>query len=218
MSTYPFAVTHELPGWELYWVHLEGLAGADSQLAALRSSCEERARSSFASEGISSHPTAAAVRALFRAAGTDPTRYRPSSEALLRRVLKGEELPPLLPLIDLNNCLSIELVVPCSLVAEGSLEPPVTLRAGRAGEEFHSLRGPFNLERKPLLEDRAGPLGTPITDGERGKIRPETERAWMVAYLPAGAVRASEADEKLRDLLAAAPVATASSPFVSSSR
>jgi DNA/RNA-binding domain of Phe-tRNA-synthetase-like protein len=218
MSGEPFDVVHELPGWELYWVHLEGLPGAESQLAGLRASCEERARRLFRSEGISSHPTAAAVRALFRAAGTDPTRYRPSSEALLRRVLKGEALPVLHPLVDLNNCLSIELVVPCSLVAEGTLRPPLTLRAGRAGEELLSLRGPFNLEGKPLLEDADGPIGTPITDSVRGKIHPETGRAWMVAYLPAGAVRTSEAEETLRGLLAEAPVAFASEPFVTSSR
>lgn len=217
MTNTPFAVHHELPGWELYWSHLEGLAAADSQLAALRAECEARARGRFSSAAISSHPTAAAVRALFRAAGTDPTRYRPSSEALLRRVLKGEALPPLLPFIDFNNCLSVELIVPCSLVAEGSLEPPATLRAGRPGEEFHSLRGPFNLEGKPLLEDRAGPLGTPITDGERGKIRPETERAWLIAYLPAGVVGAGEAEAALRRLLDAAPVARAGSSFLSAS-
>lgn len=214
MSAEPFQVTHELPGWELFWAHVEVLPGAEGALAALRASCEARAREHFAAEGIASHPTAAAVRSLFRAAGTDPTRYRPSSEALLRRVLKGEALPVLHPLVDVNNCLSVELVVPCCIVAEGTLRPPLTLRAGREGESFLSLRGPIGLEGKPLLEDAEGPFGTPITDSVRGKIHPETERAWMVAYLPAGQVFAREAEAALRRLLAAAPVAGASAPFV----
>ncbi len=155
------------------------------------------------------------MRARFRAAGTDPTRYRPSSEALLRRVVKGEGLPVLLPLIDLNNCLSMDLVVPCSLVADGILKPPVTLRAGRDGESFPSLRGPFPLEGKPLLEDGGGPIGTPISDSERGKVHPETERAWLIAYLPAGTVTAEEAEAALRRLLEAAPVARMGTSFVS---
>ena len=217
MSTPPFEVRHQLPGWELWWIALEALPGAESQLALLRSGCEARARARFgSSEAISSDPTAAAVRARFRAAGTDPTRYRPSSEALLRRVVKGEGMPVLLPLIDLNNCLSMDLTVPCSLVAEGVAVPPVTLRAGREGESFLSLRGPFPLDGKPLLEDAEGLLGTPITDSERGKVHPSTERTWLIAYLPAGAVTVREAEAALRRLLEAAPVARMGTSFVSS--
>jgi len=217
VSGEPFEVVHELPGWELFWVHLEELAGAEARLAGLRMECEGRARRRFEGEGISAHPTAAAIRALFRAAGTDPTRYRPSSEALLRRVLKGDGLPVLHPFVDLNNCLSIELVVPCCVVAEGAFRPPLTLRAGRAGEAFTSLRGPLSLEGKPLLEDAEGPFGTPITDSERGKILPETDRAWMVAYLPTGVVGEAEAASALRRLLDAAPVARAGEEWVSRS-
>lgn len=216
MSVEPFQVTHELPGWELVWIQVAVLPGSAGPPADLRAACEARARDLFASEGIASHPTASAVRSLFRAAGTDPTRYRPSSEALLRRVLKGEALPALHPLVDLNNCLSMELVVPCCIVAEETLRPPLTLRAGREGESFLSLRGPIGLEGKPLLEDAEGPFGTPITDSVRGKIHPETERAWMVAYLPAGEVTAREAKSVLQRLLATAPVATTSAFFVTS--
>jgi DNA/RNA-binding domain of Phe-tRNA-synthetase-like protein len=216
MAPPPFEVRHELPGWELYWVQLDALPGTEAALAALRTECEARARGWCpSSEAVSSHPTAQAVRARFRAAGTDPTRYRPSSEALLRRIVKGEGFPVLLPLIDLNNCLSVDLVVPCSLVAEGIARPPVTLRAGREGESFTSLRGPFPLDGKPLLEDAEGLLGTPITDSERGKVHPDTTRAWLIAYLPAGVVSPAEAEAALARLLAAAPVARAGTAFIS---
>ena len=149
----------------------------------------------------------AALRSLFRAAGCDPTRYRPSSEALLRRLLKGEDLPAIHPLVDLNNCLSVALAVPCCIVAEGSFTPPVVLRAGRAGESYESLRGPFNLEGKPLLADAEGPFGTPITDSQRVKVTGDTRGAWMVAYLPAGVVAPEAAAKALDDLLAGAAVA-----------
>ena len=207
MEAPPFAVRHELPGWDLFWVHLEFISGQEAAVAALRRETSERARSRFAPDSLASHPTVAALRSLFRAAGCDPTRYRPSSEALLRRVLKWEDLPATHPLVDLNNCLSVELAVPCCVVGEGSFSPPVVLRAGGPGERYESLRGPFNLEGKPLLADAEGPFGTPITDSQRVKVREGDRRAWMVAYLPAGVAAPEAGQSALNDLLAAAPVA-----------
>ncbi|MBV8202234.1 MAG: hypothetical protein JOZ15_16560 [Acidobacteria bacterium] len=209
----PFPVSLELDGWTLLWALLELAPAAGSRDAApagldeLRRQAAARARSRFELARLPEHATVAAVRALFRAAGCDPTRYRPSSEALLRRVLKGEELPAIQPLVDLNNCLSIELAVPCSAAAEGSFAPPVSLRAGKPGETLASLRGPFHLEGKPLLADGAGPFSTPITDSERVKVQPETRRAWLVAYLPAAVLAPEEALAGLAALLGDSPLA-----------
>ena len=111
------------------------------------------------------------MRKLFRAAGCDPTRYRPASEALLRRLVKGAELPPIHPLVDVNNCLSAELAVPCCVMKEGSLGTSLVFRSGAAGESYESLRGPFNAEAKPLLVDEIGPIDTPITGSERVKVQ-----------------------------------------------
>jgi DNA/RNA-binding domain of Phe-tRNA-synthetase-like protein len=208
MGVPPFAIEHELPGWELFWVLLEMEEGTekDERLAALLRETSELARASLEGIDLSSHPTVAAMRKLFRAAGTDPTRYRPASEALLRRVLKGEDLPAIHPLVDINNCLSVELAVPCCVAAEGTFTPPLVLRSGRPGESYESLRGPFNLEGKPLLVDAQGPLDTPITGGVRVKVRPETRRAWLVAYLPEGVVTRERCGEVLGELLTKAPV------------
>ena len=208
MVPQPISVQMDLPGWDLVWVHLARVPGTDDRLAVLRREVSERARAAFAGIEPSSHPTLAAVRKLFRAAGCDPTRYRPSSEALLRRILKGEDLPAIHPLVDLNNCLSVELAVPISVAATGSFTPPVTLRAGRPGETYESLRGPFNLEGKPLLADSVGPFSTPITDSQRGKVHDGTTQAWLAVYLPAGVVEPAEAREKLHALLVQAPVAS----------
>jgi DNA/RNA-binding domain of Phe-tRNA-synthetase-like protein len=210
-------VRHELQGWTLVWNELDLEAGAEGALARLRAEAAARARASHTPDGIAAHPTAAAVRRLFRQAGCDPTRYRPSSEALLRRVLKGEELPAIHPLVDLNNCLSLELVVPSCVMAVGSATPPFTLRAGRTGETMASLRGPFDLEGKPLLADAMGPFGTPITDSERVRVGTQTRRAWLVAYLPAGVVDPECAETALRRLLADAPVARISAGNVAAS-
>ena len=93
-------------------------------------------------------PPVAELRRLFRAVGCDPTRYRPSSEALLRRLIKGAELPEIHPLVDLNNCLSAATAVPCCVMRDGSFGSRLVFRAGQPGESYESLRGPFNLEAR----------------------------------------------------------------------
>lgn len=204
---FPPTVTTELPGWDLRWLRLIPSGEADEALAALRLESAARTRERWADGVPTEHPTVAAVRRLFRAAGTDPTRYRPSSEALLRRVLKGDDLPSILPLVDLNNLLSLRLLVPCCVIDPDRLEPPLQLRAGRAGERMESMRGPFGLEGKPLLADARGPFGTPITDSERVMVEEGVEVVWLVAYLPEeGAVEGDPA-EVAGELLADAPVA-----------
>jgi DNA/RNA-binding domain of Phe-tRNA-synthetase-like protein len=197
----------ELPGWELCWFHLTVSGDGAAALAARRErfAAELCARHSVA--GLGEIPAVAAFRRLFKAVGTDPSRYRPSSEALLRRLLKGEELAAIHPLVDLNNQLSLELALPACMMREGSFDFPVTLRAGRSGETLDSMRGPIDLAGKPLLEDAAGPFGTPITDSHRVKVLPESVAGWLVAYLPVGVVGPAEVESRLDAILAAAPVA-----------
>lgn len=199
----PFDVRFELSGWSLLWADLEIAEGAAPDLAPLREETVRRVREERELSKLSAGPTVAALRKLFRAAGTDPTRYRPASEALLRRVLKGDDLPEIHPLVDLNNCLSARLAVPCCVMAEGTCEPPYVLRVGREGESYESLRGPFKLEGRPLLVDARGVCDTPITGNVRVKVEEGTRRAWLVAYLPAGVLGVEEAGAVLRELVGA---------------
>jgi len=178
-----FDVRMELDGWRLFWARLQVENHAPAALADLRDRVTAAARGRFAdTPKIGAHPTVAALRRLFRAAGCDPTRYRPSSEALL-------------------NCLSAELAVPCCVMTEGSFGTRMTLRSGRSGESYESLRGPFNLEGKPVLMDEDGPLDTPITGNVRVKVTPDTSVAWLVAYMPADQIEIEQARETLERLL-----------------
>ena len=193
MQKLPFDVTIKLDGWDLFWAFLT--VGEDrSGLGDLRARVVSGVRGRFsAAADIAAFPPVAAMRKLFRAAGCDPTRYRPASEALLRRLVKGAELPAIHPLVDVNNCLSAELAVPCCVMKEGSLGTSLVFRPGAAGESYESLRGPFNAEAKPLLVDEIGPIDTPITGSERVKVQAETRRAWLVAYLPRVVVSVDDA-------------------------
>lgn len=215
MEAPPFEVHLELDGWDLFWAHLEVVSGSEDDLAALRVAVTDWARSEHRLETLSEHPTVAALRRLFKAAGCNPGRYRPSSEALLRRILKGQDLPAIHPLVDLNNCLSATLAVPCCVSADGTVQPPVVLRAGREGESYESLKGPFHLAGKPIVVDRDGPFDTPITGSRRVQVEPGTRSAWLVAYLPRGIVSPWAAHRTLRDLVDSAPVASIDSPSAS---
>lgn len=186
MTTTPFETDMQLEGWRLFWAKLEIQDIDKGTLATRRAEVAEAARERFPdTAAISGDPVVAALRKLFRSAGCDPTRYRPASEALLRRLVKGGELPEIFPLVDLNNCLSAALAVPCCVMFEGSFNAPLVWRSGTAGEGYESLRGPFNLENKPVLYDPEGPLDTPITGNVRVKVEADTKTAWLVAYMPA---------------------------------
>jgi len=194
MTKLPFDVRFELEGWELFWAFLEVKDHNATGLEALRSQVAAATREQFPTAAdIAQAPPVQGMRKLFRAAGCDPTRYRPASEALLRRIVKGAELPAIHPLVDVNNCLSAALAVPCCVMREGTFGTKLVMRAGRAGESYTSLRGPFSLEGRPVLFDEEGPLDTPITGNERVMVRPDTRRAWLVAYVPAGTVDLDEA-------------------------
>jgi DNA/RNA-binding domain of Phe-tRNA-synthetase-like protein len=193
MKNLPFNVKIELEGWDLFWAFVA--VGEDqSGLPDLRNRVASSVLDRFAEPAaIATHPPVAAMRKLFRGAGCDPTRYRPASEALLRRLVKGAELPEIHPLVDVNNCLSAELAVPCCVMADGTLGSSLLFRRGEPGESYESLRGPFNLDAKPLLVDELGPIDTPITGGVRVKVKPDTTRAWLVAYLPGAVLSTDEA-------------------------
>jgi len=202
MTQLPFSVHMDLDGWRLFWARLAVETDQPQALAERREQVADRARARFAdTTAIGAHPTAAALRRLFREAGCDPTRYRPASEALLRRLVKGSALPEIHPLVDINNCLSAELAVPCCVMVEGSFGDRMTWRTGRAGESYESLRGPFKLENKPVLFDDDGPLDSPITGNIRVAVKPETTAVWLVAYMPASEIERASAETTLDEIV-----------------
>ncbi len=207
MKELPFSVDNQLAGWDLFWCYLSIIGPASPGLGDLRATVAETVRQRFNQPGdVAAYPAVAAMRRLFRAAGCDPTRYRPAAEALLRRLTKGGEIPAIHPLVDVNNCLSAELAVPCCVMAEGSFGDSLTFRVGQPGESYLSLRGPFKLAGKPLLVDQDGPLDTPITGNKRVMVVAETSGAWLVAYLPAGEVSGEQASAKLESYQEAAGI------------
>jgi len=126
------------------------------------------------------------MRATFRAMpDMDPTRYRPSSEALLRRFIESGFFR-INPLVDLNNLLSARLRIPLGIYDLGRLlRSPWIYRIGLDGETYQTFSGqPKNAAGKLVLADRDSILGGPVTDSGRASISPETTHFAVVAYLP----------------------------------
>jgi DNA/RNA-binding domain of Phe-tRNA-synthetase-like protein len=139
-------------------------------------------------EGLSSEvPGAADARTLYKALGIDPTKTRPSNEALLRRALKGEALYRINTLVDALNLVSLQEQLPFGLYDLEQVRPPVVLRKGAAGEAYDGIRkGTVSVEGRPTLVDATGPFGNPSSDSLRTSITAATRDAFVVAYAPAG--------------------------------
>ena len=170
-------------------VTLEGVSvresdpGLDAEVDRVCSSFRQRYGGGHSSEV----PGAADARTLYKAIGLDPTKTRPSNEALLRRALKGEALYRINTLVDALNLVSLREQLPFGLYDLDRVKPPVVLRRGGPGEGYEGIRKGFvNLEGRPLLADAEGPFGNPSSDSLRTSITLEARRALVVAYAPGG--------------------------------
>jgi DNA/RNA-binding domain of Phe-tRNA-synthetase-like protein len=136
----------------------------------------------------------AAVRAMYRRVGIDPTKTRPSSEALLRRVRRGDELPRINSLVDVINWCSLETQLPYGLYDLGQIRGQVVLRLGAPGEEYAGIRkDAVHVAGRLTLADDLGPFGNPTSDSARTMVTTETTRALVVVFCPA-AVSAADLD------------------------
>lgn len=108
------------------------------------------------------------ARDLYKSVGIQPSRTRPSSEALLRRVLKGGELYALSNAVDVCNLASLEFLLPIGLYDLAKIRGDATLRLGREGEAYPGIRkGEVHLTGRLGLFDDEGPFGSPTSDSLR---------------------------------------------------
>lgn len=158
------------------------------KLLAIMDALADKARAS----ALLAEPNVQATRAAYRKLGNDPTRYRNSAEALLRRITLGKGLYRVNNIVDINNVLSLEFAHPGGCFDATYLQPPFVLRAGAPGESYEGIgRGPINLEAIPLLADAQGPFGSTTSDSTRGMIRPETTRLFLIILAFSGQPDAS---------------------------
>jgi DNA/RNA-binding domain of Phe-tRNA-synthetase-like protein len=126
-----------------------------------------------------------AVRTMYKRVGIDPTKTRPSSEALLRRVRKGDSLPRINSMVDVCNWCSFEFQLPYGLYDAGKIQGDVTLRIGRDGESYPGIRkDDVHVAGRIALVDAVGPFGNPTSDSARTMVTTETNRGLLVVFAP----------------------------------
>ena len=128
----------------------------------------------------------AAVRTMYKRVGIDPTKTRPSNEALLRRVRKGDTIPRINSLVDIVNWCSLEFQLPYGLYDLSKVVGPVTMRRGVAGESYAGIRkDEVNVSDRITVVDTVGAFGNPTSDSARTMVTTATTEALVVVYAPA---------------------------------
>lgn len=151
---------------------------------ALRAELEEVQRAAAAApegSGARNERSIEATRQAVRALGWNPNRYRVSSEALLRRIKKGDRVPSVNNVVDINNIVSLESGWPVGSYNVAKLVPPVAFRPGGADEEYGAIGGnAFKLAALPLFADGEGAFGSVVRDSGRAIVDASTTEVMMV--------------------------------------
>jgi DNA/RNA-binding domain of Phe-tRNA-synthetase-like protein len=138
--------------------------------------------------GVLESPQVETVRKAYKSLGKDPSRYRGSAEALLRRIVAGKGFPQINAVVDVINLVSVESRMPIGLYDLGHVTGEIVFRAGRAGETYKGIgKYDLNLEGLPLFSDNAGPHGSATSDSERTMVTAETKEILAVIISFGGA-------------------------------
>jgi DNA/RNA-binding domain of Phe-tRNA-synthetase-like protein len=126
-------------------------------------------------------PPIKALRDAYRTLGNDPTRYRGSNEALVRRITQGKDLYRVNTVVDINNLISLETLHSAGTFNLEHVRPPIVFRIGHPDECYSGIgRGEIKIAGLPVFADQLGPFGSTTSDSERAMIRLETSRIMMV--------------------------------------
>ncbi len=129
--------------------------------------------------------TIAAVRSMYKRVGIDPTKTRPSSEALLRRVRRGDPFPRINSMVDVCNWCSLEFQLPYGLYDTSKIEGGVELRIGGEGESYAGIRkDDVHVGGRICLADARGPFGNPTSDSARTMVTTATTQGMLVVFAP----------------------------------
>jgi len=158
----------------------------NTKIEELKRALYAEVRAQHSVEGLKENPVVRAYRDFYWRLGIDPTKIRPSGEALLRRVLHGGELPTISTAVDAYNLASMKTIIPISGFDRDTLHPPFNVRFAENGEPFTGIgmEKPMALTSNMLvLADRQKVLCIyPHRDADQTKITLNTKNILLVAY------------------------------------
>jgi DNA/RNA-binding domain of Phe-tRNA-synthetase-like protein len=164
------------PGW--IWWSGASVVSHEHRLDPLLAEAEAKVRISPPADSV-------AVRTMYKKVGIDPTKTRPSNEALLRRVRKGDTVPRINSAVDIVNWCSLEFQLPYGLYDASKISGDVTMRIGADGEKYAGIRkDEVNVAGRITVADSLGPFGNPTSDSARTMVTPATTELLVVIYAP----------------------------------
>jgi DNA/RNA-binding domain of Phe-tRNA-synthetase-like protein len=158
----------------------------NKQIQKLKKAVYEEVGTKYNIETLKDNPTVRAYRDFYWRLGIDPTKTRPSGEALLRRVLHGDELPRISTVVDAYNLASMKTIIPISGFDKDRISPPFQIRFANNGETFKGIgmSKPLTLTDKMLVlaDERQVLCIYPYRDSDYTKITEQTRNVLIVGY------------------------------------
>ena len=147
--------------------------------------CARKYRRKYADKTISDIPGVQRGRQLFRMMGIEPTKHRPSSEAMLRRAMKDKPIYAVNTLVDVSNWCALDFLLPNGIYDVRKIKGDILLCKGLPGDEYVGVnKREVHLENRYALRDEIGPFGSPMTDSHRTAIDSDTRAAIAIMYAP----------------------------------
>ncbi|MGG1664566.1 B3/B4 domain-containing protein [Brevibacillus sp. NRS-1366] len=179
------SVSERLPRFSLGILHYSGASVSDSpkMLQGRINYYVESLRLEHEVSRLSEIEGIREWRSTFKRAGIDPSRYRPSSEALLRRLLQGNPFFWINSAVDVNNFFSVLHALPFGIYDLNHLAGDVFCRIGHVDDRYEGLNGrEVQMEGKLLLADEKGAFGSPIVDSKRSCVTEQTRDLLHVIF------------------------------------
>ncbi|MEO7135192.1 MAG: phenylalanine--tRNA ligase beta subunit-related protein [Vicinamibacterales bacterium] len=168
----------------LIWWTGAAVVPHEHRLDSLLAEAEAHVRTTPPAEVVS-------VRTMYKKVGIDPTKTRPSNEALLRRVRKGDTIPRINSAVDIVNWCSLEFQLPYGLYDFSKVSGPVMMRLGAEGESYPGIRkDDVHVGGRITVADDMGAFGNPTSDSARTMVTPSSTELLIVVYAPAEIARA----------------------------
>lgn len=157
----------------------------------------------FALEELNKRISIDSTRKAYKKLGKDPNRYRPSAEALGRRIINGKGIYRISALIDIINLVSIKSGYSIGGFDVSKIEgDTLILDKGCSEDKFEGIgRGILNIEGLPVYRDAKGGIGTPTSDEERTKIQSETTHLLMLVNIYGEEMKVEEVKNLFQKLL-----------------
>lgn len=154
---------------------------SNEKIKSLSDTIVQQIQSELTIETVSQKPTIKSIKETYRKLGKDPSRYRPSAEALTRRIVNGKDLYWINNIVDILNLISLESGFSIGGYDAAKIEGTTGFGVGKANEPYEAIgRGSLNIENLPLFRDDLGAFGSPTSDSLRTMVTDHTTRFLMI--------------------------------------